>query len=208
MTATTGQGDRVGLSVVAAAIVVGAELVRSVIMDRLRWEVDYPEMFAVQGVSITLVLLTYAAVLIWRGRTLVRRLAAPLLVLPPWLSQVFLLVVLFMLTRGPVDLVFSDWWLVLNRALFVISVVCPVAAWGVARRRGSLWLIGLLVPAALAVGWLAGRSRLDSSLPPQSLSADLVIGASVMAIPILGCLACWGIEALARSARSTQVAAT
>lgn len=39
-------------------------------------------MFAVQGVSITLVILTYAGVLIWRGRTLVRRLTAPLLVLP------------------------------------------------------------------------------------------------------------------------------
>lgn len=196
MTAKAGRRDRVGLSVVAAVIVVVAELVRVVIMDRLRWEIGYPEMFAVQGVSYTLVLLTYAAVLIWRGRTLVRRLTAPLLVLPSWLSQVFLLVVLFMATRGSVDLVFSDWWLVLNRALFVLLVVCPVAAWGVARRRGSLWLIGLLVPVALAVGWLAGRSRWDFSLPPQSLSTDLVMGASVLVIPILGCLACWGIEAL------------
>lgn len=198
MTATAEQADGVGLSVVAAVIVVGAELVRTVIMDQLRWEIDYPEMVAVQGVSLTLVLLTYAAVLIWRGRTLARRLTAPLLVLPPWLSQVFLLVILFMLTRGPVDLVYSDWWLVLNRTLFLVLVVCPVAAWGVARRRGSLWMIGLLVPAALGVGWLVGRPRLDTSLPPQSLSTDLVMGASVVVIPILGCLACWGIEALSR----------
>lgn len=208
MAATAEQGDRVGLSVVGVAIVVGAELARSVIMDRLRWEIDYPEMFAVQGVSLTLVLLMYVAVLIWRGRTLVRRLTAPLLVLPPWLSQVFLLVIFFMLTRGQVDLVYSDWWAVLNRSLFVVSVVCPAAAWGVARRRGSLWTVGLLVPAALAVGWLAWRSRLDSSLPPQSLVGDLVVGASVLVIPILGCVACWGIEALSRRTRPAQVAAT
>ncbi|NGN91271.1 hypothetical protein G5C66_00775 [Nocardioides sp. KC13] len=198
MTTTAERTDRVGLSVVAVVIVLAAEVVRSVVMDRLRWEVGYPEMFAVQGASMTLVLMAYAAVLIWRGRTLVRRLTAPLLVLPTWLSQMSVLVVLFMLTRGPVDLVRTEWWMVLTRVLFVISVVCPVVAWGVARRRGTLWLIGLLVPVGLAVGWLAGRSRLDASLPPQALSTDLVLTASVLVIPILGCLACWGIEALSR----------
>ena len=49
MTATAEKPDRVGLSVVAAVVVIAAEVVRLVILSRTRWELGYPEEHAVEA---------------------------------------------------------------------------------------------------------------------------------------------------------------
>lgn len=198
MAATLGQADRVRLSVVGAAIVVAAEILRLVLVGRLRWELGYPEMTVVEGVLFTLVYMTYAGVLVWRGRTLVRRLVAPLLVLPAWLFDSFWLVVGFVQDRSSFDLPSGEWWLWVIRFVLVITTVCLVVAWGVARRRGFLWLIGLLVPVVLMIAWLKWWETLYVRLDGDIFVLDLVAIIPTVLIPLLGCLACWGIEALSR----------
>lgn len=190
--------DRFQLSVLAAVLVVGAEILRLLILELTRWEFGYPEVFAVRGVLFTLVYLTYAAVLVWRGRTLLRRLAAPLILLPAWLVDVFWLVAGFLDARNSIELPTGEWWLWVTRFLTVAAAVCLVAAWGVARRRGFWWLIGLLVPVVLTLVWFKWAWRIYPALPSGPLAVDLFTTVLTVAVPLLGCLVCWGIEAVSR----------
>ena len=203
----TDRADRVGLSVLAAAVVVVAEALRLVLVSRLEWKLDYPERHAVQGVLFTLVYLTYAGLLIWRGRTLVRRVAAPLLLIVPWLFASFWLVVNVLYARGSIELPDGEWWLWLVRLQTAISVVFLVAAWGIARRRGFLWLIGLAVTALLGWVWVRAAAMVFEGLTGQMLVFDLYAIVSSVAIPLIGCLVCWGIEVLARAVQPPQAAA-
>ncbi|MFD7072646.1 hypothetical protein ACFV9G_00430 [Nocardioides sp. NPDC059952] len=207
MTVTAERTDRVGLSVVAAVVVVAVEAARLLLLDRFRWELGYPETYAVQGVLFTLVYLTYAAVLVWRGRTFVRRITAPLLLLVPWLFDSFWLVMSFLMARGPFDLPSGEWWLWMIRLQMVVTVLCLTAAWGIARRRGYLWLVGLVVPGVLMLVWIRWADRAWETLGGQPVVSDLFMMVSTVAIPLIGCLACWGVEALSRTARPAQVAA-
>lgn len=198
MTATAEKPDRVGLSILAAVIVIAAEIVRLVILSQIRWKLGYPEQFAVEGVLFTLVYLTYAAALIWRGRTLLRRLVAPLLLIPAWLFDCYWLVADFLQARGSFELPHGEWWLWVVRFLVVFITVCLVAAWGLARRSGFLWLIGLIVPVVLTIVWLKWSWRLYEALAGEIYLYDLIAGVPTVVITLLGCLACWGIDALTR----------
>lgn len=187
----------------AAVIVIAAEIVRLVVLSQIRWEIDYPEEFAVKGVLFTLVYLTYAAMLIWRGRSLVRKLTAPLLLAPGWLYACYWLVAGFLSARGSFELPREEWlqWVIRFMAVFI--TVCLVAAWGVARRRGFLWLIGLIVPAVLTLAWLKWSWRLYEAIAGEIFVYDLVVAFPTVVITLLGCLACWGIETLTRRRAST-----
>ncbi|GGU13794.1 hypothetical protein [Nocardioides albus] len=196
MTATAEKPDRVGLSVVAAVVVIAAEIVRLVILSQIRWELGYPEEYAVEGVLFTFVYLTYAAMLIWRGRSIVRKLLAPLLLVPSWLFDCYWLVADFLQARGSFDLPLGEWWLWVVRFLVVFITVCLVAAWGVARRRGVLWLLGLVVPVLLTIAWLKWSWRLYEALAGEIFVYDLIAVVPTVVITLLGCLACWGVEAL------------
>lgn len=207
MTETSERTDRVGLSVVAAVVVAVAEALRLVLLSRLQWELGHPEIYAFRGVLFTLVYLTYAAVLVWRGRTLVRRITAPLLVLVPWLFDTFWLIVSFLMARGSFDMPDGEWWLWMIRLQMVITVLCLTAAWGVARRRGFLWLAGLVVPGLLMIVWIRWADRVWVTMGGQPVVSDLFVMVSTVAIPLVGCLVCWGIEALSRTVRPAQVAA-
>lgn len=198
----TQQNDRVGLSILALGIVLGAEALRLVILSQLRWKLGYPETYAVQGLLFTIVYLVYGGVLVWRGRTLLRRLTAPLLLLAPWLFDSFWLVVNFLQARGSFDLTYGEWWSWLIRIQTVITVVCLVTAWGVSRRRGWLWLVGLVVPVVLTLVWTQWSWRLFQNLIGTEFVFDVVSTVSNVGIPILGILVCWGVEALSRSARA------
>ncbi|MEU0312938.1 hypothetical protein [Nocardioides sp. NPDC006273] len=198
MTATAEKPDRVGLSALAAVIVIAAEIVRLVVLSQIRWKIGYPEEFAVEGVLFTLTYLTYAAMLVWRGRTLLRRLTAPLLLVPGWLFDCYWLVADFLRARGSFEPPHEEWWLWLVRFLAVFITVCLVAAWGVARRTGFLWLIGLIVPAVLMFAWLEWSWRLYRALSGEIFIYDLVAVVPTVVITLLGCLACWGVEALTR----------
>ncbi|NYI76848.1 hypothetical protein [Nocardioides panzhihuensis] len=198
MTAAAERPDRVGLSVVAAVIVIAAEIARLVVLSQIRWEIGYPGEFAVEGVLFTLVYLTYAAVLVWRGRSLVRKLTAPLLLVPGWLYACYWLVAAFLQARGSFELPHGEWLLWVVRFLVVFITVCLVAAWGVARRRGFLWLIGLIVPVVLTIAWLKWSWRLYEAIAGEIFVYDLVAAVPTVVITLLGCLACWGVEALTR----------
>lgn len=208
MTVTAERTDRVGLSVVAAVVVVAAEAMRLVLLSRLEWELGYPESYAVRGVLFTLVYLLYAGVLVWRGRTLVRRFTAPLLLLVPWFFDSFWLVANFIEARGSFGLPHGEWWLWVIRLQMVVTVLCLVAAWGVARRRGFLWLVGLVVPAVLMLVWMRWSERVWETLVGPAYVFELFTIVSTVAIPLIGCLVCWGVEALSRTARPVPVAAT
>ena len=199
--------DRVGLSVVAVVIVAGAEALRLVLLSRLQWELGHPEIYAFRGVLFTLVYLTYAAVLVWRGRTFVRRVTAPLLLLVPWIFDTLWLIASFLMARGAIDLPVGEWWLWMIRLQMVITVLCLTAAWGIARRRGILWLVGLVVPGVLMIGWIGWADRAWETLGGPLVVSDLFMMVSTVAIPLVECLACWGVEALSRTARPAQVAA-
>jgi hypothetical protein len=198
MTTTAEKPDRVGLSIVAAVIVIAAEILRLILLSRIRWELGYPEKFAVEGLLFTVVYLAYAAVLIWRGRTLVRRLTAPLLLIPAWLFDCYWLVIDFLYARGSFELPHGEWLSWVVRFVFVFATVCLVAAWGVARRRGFLWLTGLLVPVVLAIAWFKWSWRLYPRSFDDVIVYDLMAAIPTVVIPLLGCLACWGIEASSR----------
>jgi hypothetical protein len=198
--------DRVGLSVVAVVIVAGVEALRLVLLSRLQWELGHPEIYAFQGVLFTLVYLVYAAVLVWRGRTFLRRVTAPLLLVVPWFFDSFWLVANFLQARGSFDLPHGEWWLWVIRLQMVVTVLCLVAAWGIARRQGFLWLVGLIVPAVLMMVWITWSGRVWESMVGDTFVTDLFMMVSNVAIPLVGCLACWGVEALSRTARPAQVA--
>jgi hypothetical protein len=71
-----------------------------------------------------------------------------------------------------------------------VSVVLSVAAWGVARRRNSVWLVGLLpaVPIVLFAAWVPYQ--------PWAFSAGWFVRAAVIYGSFaLCCAICWGIEA-------------
>lgn len=191
---------------VAAVVVVAVEAARLVLLSRLQWELGYPEIYAFQGVLFTLIYLTYAAALVWRGRTIVRRIAAPLLLVVPWLFDCFWLVVSFLMARGPLDLPNGEWWLWMIRLQMVVTVLCVAAAWGIARRRGLLWLVGLIVPGVLMMAWIRWADRAWETLGGQPVVSDLFMMVSTVAIPLIGCLVCWGVEALSRVARPARVA--
>jgi hypothetical protein len=114
-------------------------------------------------------------------------------------SRIRALIVAGIVTVIDVALTFA-WNLPYN--LVYVLAVCNtliitafVAAWGLARRQGWLWLTGLL-PAVVVVGlaqiwWV----------PTHQVEHWYDSGAVNVGVVTLGCLFCWGVERLARGSR-------
>lgn len=90
--------------------------------------------------------------------------------------------------------------------LFVLPSATLVFAfglvWGVARRRGLLWVFGPLV-AAIAWGVASHEYLFDPLLPDEGTARDVV---SVLLLPAaiwLGCLIGWALDRATRRDRST-----
>lgn len=89
-----------------------------------------------------------------------------------------------------------------DRVLTVVTLVLYVAAWGVARRRTPKWMIGLaptlviavLVPLLFATDWLYTAFG----------TAWIAYMAVWIGAFLLGCVICWGFDAMGSSATSTE----
>ena len=93
----------------------------------------------------------------------------------------------------------------LDRILTVVTLVLFVAAWGVARRRTSKWVIGLVptVIIAVLVPVLSASDWLYTALgTPWIAYLAVWIGAF-----LLGCVICWGFDAMGSSGQSTEIPA-
>ena len=77
-----------------------------------------------------------------------------------------------------------------------IIVTGFVAAWGLARRQGWLWLLGLL-PALIVIGlawlWWVPTHHVRDWYDPWFVKVGVFT---------LGCLICWGVERFERGSRS------
>ena len=82
-----------------------------------------------------------------------------------------------------------------DRVLVVVSFVLSVAAWGIARRRNSLWLIGLALSLLIGIGLVA----LYQSDGLYNTLGDVWIVYWVLWVGgfLLCCAICWGIDAMA-----------
>lgn len=113
-----------------------------------------------------------------------------------------------LLRGGELDLsarpsfVLPDWF---YPAAHVLIFVGYVAAWGVARRRNTIWSVGLAgaVVAAMVVRWILETDAVDVFKASSSwINAWAVeVGAFVLA-----CLICWAVDAIASAARRPTTA--
>lgn len=78
-----------------------------------------------------------------------------------------------------------------------------VAAWGVARRRNSVWLVGLVgaVAVGVVVRWINRAEIVDVFKAPSSW---INAWAVEMGAFVLACLICWVVDAIASAARRTS----
>ncbi len=210
MTATVGESARptiepprqsVGLSaVVAVGIVVGWLAYDYWVLPRLNahllaWDVVYERSWLVTLTFVLLGYLPFAAVLLLWGRTPARRLGGALIALATagyvWgLYQVFRNYVWGEHASNTSVRVYA--W----AALLVAPTLCALA-WGVARRWGRFWVVGLLVAPAvaellreLALRWEWWRTHLIVPPVEHQLMHELVVVAPIVA----ACLTCWLID--------------
>ncbi|WP_328354339.1 hypothetical protein OG976_23395 [Mycobacterium sp. NBC_00419] len=90
----------------------------------------------------------------------------------------------------------SSWWVWAFRCSYA-SLVLVVAAWGIARRRGVGWVLGLAPTGGLVV--LVVWFYEHHSGGPLNWLAVWSIDIGVL---VLGCLLCWGSERLFRGGRA------
>lgn len=138
----------------------------------------------------------FVAVVAARARTAARRLPAVIMGSAAMVLDVGgSVLVSYASYSGPVQ------WV--DRTLTVVTLTLYVAAWGVARRRTPKWVIGLapavviavLVPVVSASDWLYTAVG-----TPWVGYLSMWMGAF-----LLGCLACWGFDAMG-SATATAAA--
>jgi hypothetical protein len=89
-----------------------------------------------------------------------------------------------------------------DRILVVVSFVLSVAAWGIARRRNRVWVIGLAVSVLIGIGLVA----LYQSEWLYNTLGDVWVVYWVLWVGgfLLCCVICWGIDALASAVRSNS----
>ena len=185
---TTDRGSSTTEVLVSAALVLPA-----MVLWYLRlwaydtdWSVDAMRMWSL---AWTVVLGAYfVAVVGLRARTGARRLPAVVMGLAALVLDVGgWALASYSSGSGPIQ------WV--DRILTVVTLVLFVAAWGVARRRTAKWVIGLApalliaiaVPALTASDWLY---IIDVGAPWLAYMT-VWIGCF-----LLGCLACWGFDAM------------
>lgn len=100
---------------------------------------------------------------------------------------------------------YSDPVLWIERVLMVVTLVLLVAAWGVARRNTPKWVIGL-VPA-LVIAVLVTALYATDWLYTAFGTAPIAYWAVWIGGFLLGCVACWGFDAVRTSAVSTETRA-
>ena len=192
---TTVRASSTAEAVVSAALVLPAMVIfylRLWVYDT-EWSVDAMRMWSL---AWTVALGAYfLAVVAVRARTAARRLPAMIMgVAAMVLDFGGSALALYSSPSGPVQ------WV--DRILTVVTIVLFVAAWGVARRHTPKWVIGLApalviaiaVPVLTASDWL----YLIDVGAPWLAYMSVWIGSF-----LLGCLACWGFDAIGSSAAST-----
>lgn len=192
---TTDRASSTTEAVVSAALVLPA-----LIMWYLRlwaydtdWSVDAIRMWSL---AWTVVLGAYfVAVVAVRARTAARLPAVVMAVAAMVLDVGGSALSWYASASGP-----AQW---VDRILTVVTLVLFVAAWGVARRQTPKWVIGLApalviaiaVPVLTASDWLY---IIDIGAPWLAYTC-VWIGSF-----LLGCLACWGFDAMGSSASSPE----
>jgi hypothetical protein len=93
-----------------------------------------------------------------------------------------------------------------DRVLVVVSFVLSVAAWGIARRRQSSWVIGLALSFLIGIGLVAlyQSDWLYDNFPDFS-GGWIFFWVLWVGGFLLCCLICWGIDVLASAAGSKKV---
>lgn len=81
-------------------------------------------------------------------------------------------------------------------AVFVLVVL----AWGVARRRSALWLVGLVLTFIVVALWLWARDSVVNSWSPDTDMVLLLI-VSYYGAMIAGVLCCWAFDAMGSGGR-------
>ncbi|MFI5507304.1 DUF4190 domain-containing protein [Mycobacterium sp. NPDC051804] len=192
---TTERGSSTTEALVSAALVLPA-----MVLWYLRlwpyetdWSVDAVRMWSL---AWTVVLGAYFVVVVAvRARTAARRLPAVVMaVAATVLDFGGSTLAWYASASGP-----AQW---VDRILTVVTIVLFVAAWGVARRCTPKWVIGLApalviaiaVPVLTASDWLY---IIDVGAPWLAYTC-VWIGSF-----LLGCLACWGFDAMGASAPGT-----
>lgn len=82
----------------------------------------------------------------------------------------------------------------------VLILVGYVVAWGLARRRNNIWVVGLVaaVVSALVVRWIYQTEAIDVF---KASSSWINAWAVPMGAFVLSCLICWAIDAIASASR-------
>lgn len=150
--------------------------------------------------------LLFAAVVLIRGRRLWRGLLGALIALAAALSGLLLNVLINLQNDDVIDPLSPGQIDRIADVTSYLSVGLMVLAWGVARRRGLLWLVGLLPVAPLV--WGAGR--IADEVFAQADGLTVWLGLTSVAVytgaTLIAGVACWLLDVLQRlilPARST-----
>lgn len=143
----------------------------------------------------------FAVVVLIRGRQLWRGLLAALIAAAAALSGVLLNALINLQNDDVIDPLSPGQIDRIADVTSYLTVGLTVLAWGVARRRGLLWLVGLLSVALLV--WGAGKiaDEVFDRADELTVWLGLTVTAIYLAATLIAGVACWLLDLLQRLAQ-------